>query len=121
MKPLLAKDLETFLDRFQNFVDSEIKDIEIISPTKIAIIFATQDKVRGFDWVNVKIEFDNISDAKLIDDTKFKHLDMNDGISIIYEQNLFAFGIGKCYNISSTKNSICFLVCSNLKYKESIF
>lgn len=121
MKPLLIKDLESFLDRFDNFIDSEIRDIEIISPTKIVITLATQDKARAFDWVSIKIKFDNISDAKLIDDTKIKHIDMNNGISIINEQNLFAFGIGKCYNISNIKNSICFFLCSNLKYEEGIF
>jgi len=121
MKPLLAKDLATFLDRFDNFKNGEIKNINIISPTKVLITFTCQDKARGFNWISIKLEFNNISDAKLIDSEKIGLINLNEGISIINNQNMFAFGIGKCYNISSTKNSICFLICSDLKYSENLF
>jgi len=121
MKPLLAKDLETFLDRFDDFKDGEIKDIKIISPTKVLITFTCQDKARGFDWISINLEFNNISDANLIGSEKIRLINLNEGISIINKQNLFAFGIGKCYNISSIKNSLCFLICTNLKYSENLF
>jgi hypothetical protein len=121
MKPLLAKELENFLKRFNYFIDAEFRHIEIISPTTIALTLATQDEARAFDWVSITLQFDGVQDARLIENSKLNFIDMSDGISLIYEEKLFAFGIGKCNNLSSIKNSTCQIVSLNLKYKESNF
>lgn len=121
MKPLLAKDIKTFLDRFENFEDCEIKDIQIISPVKVIITFALQDKAREFNWINLDIEFNDIEDAKLLDASILHLIDLNEGITIAHIDNAFVFCVGKCYNISQIKNSICYLICKNLKYCEKVF
>jgi hypothetical protein len=46
---------------------------------------------------------------------------MSDGISIINKDNIFAFGIGECYNISDIKTSTCHIECLNIKYEEVLF
>ena len=48
-------------------------------------------------------------------------IDLNEGISIISDNNSFGFSVGKCYNVSNIKSSACYLICSNLKYSENIF
>lgn len=121
MKPLLEKDLVNFLERFDNFKDGEFRSIEILSPTNISITLAGQDKARGFDWLSMKLEIVGVADAKLLDKSKLSHIDMDDGISIIKEDDKFAFSIGSSYNISNTKNSICYVLGSTLKYEEGAF
>ena len=121
MKPLLLNDIDKFLKRFGNFCDGEFRDIEVINPQTISITFATQDQARAFDWVSITLEFSGVSDAVLLENSKLNLVDMSDGISIIYENNQFYFGIGKCNNISNIKTSSCHITSSSLKYKEGSF
>ena len=119
MKPLA--NIEEFLKRFDHFKGGEVRSIEVISPSVITITLAGQDEARAFDWITIKLECNNVSDARLLGKSKLSHLDMNKGISIIKHDNLLAFGIGRCYNKSSIKSSSCFIECKTIKYEEGLF
>ena len=113
--------IQTFLKRFDHFKGGEFRSLEVITPTTILVTLAGQDEARAFDWISVKLEISNVSDAVLLDASKLSLLNMNDGISIINTNNSLAFGIGECYNLSSIKSSSCFIECSNIKYEEGLF
>ena len=119
MKPLTK--IEEFLERFENFKDSEFRSLEIESPTSMSITLATQDKNRDFDWITITFSFIDVNDALLVDNNKLQHIDLSDGITILKNQNRFYFGIGNCSNIESIKTSTLFIESSNLKYKEGSF
>ena len=119
MKPLT--NINEFLKRFDNFIDGEFRSIKIISPTVMLVTLAGQDSARSFDWISMKLEFNGISNARVIEDNKLSLLDMNDGISLISQNNTLAFGIGNCNSISSIKSSTCYIECLNIKYKENLF
>jgi len=121
MKPLLQNQLSSFQKRFDNFKDAQLRSLEIISPMLIKLTLAAQDSSRAFDWITITLEFNAISDAKLLDESQLSYVDMGDGTSLLYEENLFAFGIGECYNISTVKNSSCYLIAQSLKYEEGQF
>jgi len=121
MQPLLAKDLKTFLKRFDNFRDGEFRLIEVISPTAIVAKFAGQDSAREFDWVSIDFEFNGVEDANLIDNKKLSFIDMNDGINIIHENEKFSFGVGECSSIDSIKNSTCYITSTSVKYRQGSF
>jgi hypothetical protein len=121
MKPLLATELSKFLQRFDNFKGGEIRSIDIISPTEIVVTLAGQDAARAYDWITVALKFSCVSDARVIENSKLSLIDMDNGISIINDDNLFAFGIDECYNISSAKNSTCYVVSRDLKFREGAF
>ena len=118
MKPLT--NIDEFLKRFNNFRDGELRSIEIISATML-VTLAGQDEARSFDWITVKLEFSNVSDARLLDDKKLSLVDMHNGVSIINDENILAFSIGECYNLSSIKNSVCYILSSSIKYEEDLF
>ena len=119
MKPLT--NTKKFLERFDNFKHGEFRSIEVISPTIILVTLAGQDSAREFDWLSIRLEFNGVSDARILENDKLSLIDMDDGISIINEDNIFAFGIGECYNISNTKTSTCHIECFNIKYEETSF
>ncbi len=121
MKPLLKKDIESFLKRFDNFIDAEFKSIEILSPTSIKITIAAQDGARGFDWITVDFEFSGVSDARLLDNSKLSYIDINEGVTLISENSRFAFAIGSYNNFSNITDSVCYIKADSLKYKEGIF
>ena len=120
-KPLESKNLKSFLQRFDNFRDGELRHVEIESPTKISITISAQDSARAFDWITVTLEFSGVREAKLVDINKLSFIDMSEGISILYDNNSFAFGISKCENTSGIKTSICHIISADLKYKEGLF
>ena len=119
MKPLA--NVDEFLKRFNHFKDGEFRSIEVISPTTMLVTLAGQDEARAYDWQSVKLEFQGITDARLIENTKCALIDMNDGISIIKDNNILAFGIGECYNVSSVKTSSCYIQATYIKYQDNSF
>ncbi len=121
MRPLLQKEIDAFLDRFGRFVDSEFRSIEILSPDSIKITLAAQDSAREFDWITVNLEFGSVSDALLPENSKLPHLDMSDGIRIISQNGLFAFGVGDYDNMSNITDSVCFIKADSLKYSQGAF
>ena len=121
MRPLLQKDIQQFLERFDNFKESEIRSLDVISPTTLTLTLTAQDAARGFDWISVEFEFNGVEDAKIVQESQLDFLDMSEGISLLFEENLFAFGVGECYNIAAVKNSACYIVSKGLKYQEGAF
>jgi len=121
MKPLLAKELPNFTSRFGNFIDAEIRSIEVLSPISMKVVIACQDSARGFDWLTLNLEFSAVSDARLLEDSKLSLIDMSDGVSLIYEDNNFGFGIGEYHNLSGIKNATSYIISSSIKYEEGQF
>ena len=119
MKPIT--NVKEFLKRFDNFKNGELRSIEILSPITMSVTLAGQDSARAFDWITVELEFNGVSDARLIEDSKLSLIDMSDGITIIKENNKFAFAIGECYNTSTLKSSVCNIESESLKYEEGLF
>ncbi len=121
MKPLLQTQLKTFLERFDYFRDAEFRSIKIISTTNITLTFALQDSARAFDWITITLYFYGVSDARLIDDKQVNFIDLSDGVTLLFNENMFAFAAGECYNISTLKNSSLYLVAEDIKYEEGQF
>lgn len=119
MKPLT--NVEKFLKRFNNFKSGELRSIEVVSPTTMLVTLAGQDEARAFDWISIKLEFNNVSDAKLLENSKLSLVDMSDGIGMIKNDSGIAFGIGACYNEASIKSSSCYIEASTVKLEEGQF
>lgn len=111
IKPLLKKDIKEFLYRFDNFIDSNIKDISVIDSTTIEVSLEAQDRALGFDWVELTLSFSGVSDARLVDNTKLAFLDMDEGVTLRADTN-FEFAIGDYQDI---KSASCFIVATSLK------
>ena len=121
MKPLLVKDFASFMLRFNNFKDGEFRSLEVISPTTMKITLAGQDEAREFDWVSLELEFSGINNARLLDESKLSLVDMEDGISLISNNNSVAFGLGSYTKVSNILNATCFIISSDVKYQEGSF
>lgn len=121
VKPLLKKDLSLFLKRFDGFKDAELRLFEIVSPTIVKITLAVQDSAREFDWITIKLELSEIIDARLLENSKLPHVDMSDGITIIFTQSQVAFGIGNYDNFSNITNSACYIKAASIKYQEDSY
>lgn len=121
MRPLLQTQIKSFLKRFNNFENAEIRTLEIVTPQNILLTFALQDEARAYDWITLTLSFHEVSDAKLLTTNQLKLLDLSDGFSLFFEENQFAFGLGECYNSSSVKNATLYIIAKSIKYEEGIF
>ncbi|MBD3824499.1 MAG: hypothetical protein IE916_08335 [Epsilonproteobacteria bacterium] len=121
MQPLLAPKLTDFLKRFDSFRGSEVISFQIVSPTVIELLMRVQDAHRDFDWIELTLQFNGISDARLIENEKMSLIDMSDGVTLKNDGSKFAFGIGAGYNVANISDSICYILANSIKYKESMF
>ena len=121
MRPLSKNEIGTFLSRFERFTGSEIKSITVLLPTVIEIRVSAQDSALSFDWIDLSFELSNVSDANLIDNTKLAYLDMSEGVSIIFEDNKFAFCYGDYSSLRTAKDSSLFVISESIKYEELPF
>jgi len=121
MKPLTKKELPAFLQRFGNFVDAEVRSIDVISPSIMQVVIAAQDGARGFDWLTLNLEFSNIIDAKLIDNSKLSLIDMSEGMTLFFEDDNIAFCTDAYDNLANVKNALFYIISSSIKYEEGSF
>ena len=117
MKPLSKNDLQAFLERFDNLSGGELISLETISPIAFKIALTVQDKNRAFDWVNLNFEFSSVTDAKLLEDSALKAVDMEEGVNINYTDEGIEVGFGSQEYLSSPLR----LRAEVLKYEESPF
>jgi len=108
------------LERFEHFKDAEFRSLELLNATEIKLTFAVQDKARAYDWITVEFHFTGVSDAKLLDDSKFSLVDMSDGISI-FQDSLEVFAIGEYNNTTNAKDSLFYIFAQNIKAHEGEF
>jgi len=121
MKPLLHSHLPTFLQRFNAFKESEFRSLEIVSATSIKLTYALQDEAKEFDWITLTLLFDGVSDAKLLESNKMTFTNMEDGISLFYEDTKFFFGNGIIKKGDSITDASYFIVAKTIKFEEGQF
>jgi len=117
MKTLNKKDLTAFLERFSNFSGGELVKLEVLSPTTFKIALTVQDKNRDFDWVDLNFELSGVSDAKLLDESALKAVDMQEGGNIAFTNEGIEIGFGAEEYLSSPLH----LRAQVLKFEETSF
>lgn len=121
MKPLTQTAIVPFIQRFDSFRDAELRQVEVIDPFEIQVVIAAQDKAREYDWITVTLQFTGVMAANLVEENQLQYIDMQDGLSLLYEDSKFAFGIGACYNISSIETSSLYILSQSVKFEEGQF
>jgi hypothetical protein len=121
MKPLTTANVDNLLDRIFDAEGGILRSIAMNGPTTCTVTLSVQDENRGNDWINIAFEVNGISDAHLIDDAKFGLVDMDDGISIIYEDKAVSFAFGDYGSIEASKGSIVYMIGASIKYEEQPF
>lgn len=117
MKQLSKKDLQAFLERFDNLSGGELVSLEIVSPVVFKIALTVQDKDRAFDWVNLNIELSGVNDAKLIGESALKAVDMHEGANITFNNEGIEIGFGSSEYLASPLH----VRAEYLKYEETSF
>ena len=121
MRPISHTQIPIFLERFDNFINAEIESAEILSATEIKITMKLQDRARAFDWISLSFIFSDVVDAQIPQESHLSFVDMSEGGSLLWSEQMFAFASSECYNATSVKNSSLYIISKSLKYEENQF
>ncbi len=121
MKPLNKQSASQLLERIDNAANGEIRSLTILDATAMQLRLSVQDRNRGYDWIDIIFEIDGISDARLLDDAKLRHVGTGEGISLLFEGDKVGMGIGSYRSIAALGDSVLFIVGNGVKYAEAAF
>ncbi len=121
MRPLLSSQIKTFMKRFDNAKEGQLRTLSIINPITMILRLSVQDEGRGFDWIDLELEVSGVSDVRLIDENKLSYLDMSEGLSIVFEANNVIVAVGQYDSFEAVHNAPLFIRGSALKYQENNF
>jgi hypothetical protein len=121
MKPLTQNNVKALLERIDSARGGELRSVTMLDPTTFRVTFSVQDRNRAFDWVDISFELTGVSDARLTDDDKLDFVDMDDGITLLFENGKCALAIGEYRSLTAVSDATMYLVGTSMKYEESAF
>ena len=109
--------INALMEKFNNFVDAELRSLAKPSDNSLIVTLAVQnDDFEDTDII--KIEFIDLKDARLLDNSMLSFLDMMSGITLIYERNLYGFALGHGDTMLHVKNAPLYIISTDIKIEE---
>ena len=109
--------INSLLEKYNHFKDAQIRSIQPLSDSSKVVTLVVQDD-DGEDLHTVKIEFNNITNSKILDNSVLSYMDTGFGISIIKEHDLYGFALGKGTAMLHVLNAPLYIVASNISIEE---
>ena len=111
------EEINTLLAKYDNFKDAQIRSIKPLSDTSKVLTIVVQDD-DGEDLNTIKIEFNNITNSQILDNSVLPYMDMGFGISIIKEHDLYGFALGKGTAMLHVQNAPLYIIASDISIEE---
>jgi len=111
------EEINTLLEKYNNFKDAQIRSIQPLSDTSKVLTIVVQDD-DGEDLNTVEIEFDNVNASRILVNSVLGYLDMGFGVSIIKENDLYGFALGKGTAMLHVLNAPLYIIASDIKIEE---
>ncbi len=121
MKPLSSSTAINLLDRIEYAFNGEVRSIVIDHPAVMSLTLSVQDRGREFDWIDIRFEVSGITDARLMNEDKLAYIDMDDGISIVFEKGQAGIAVGKYTTLTNLTDSPLYLLGTGIKFEELNF
>jgi len=121
MKPLNQTSATALLERIDHAANGELRSLAIINPTTMQLRLSVQDKNRGYDWIDVIFEVSGISNARLLQDKQLALVDMQEGITVLFEGSRAGVGVGRYTSLASLADATLYMIGSGVKLAEADF
>ena len=109
--------INSLLEKYNNFKDAQIRSIQPLSDSSKVVTIVVQDD-DGEDINTIKIEFNNITNSKILANSVLAYMDMGFGISIIKEHDLYGFALGKGTAMLHVHNAPLYIIASDVNLEE---
>lgn len=121
MRPLIPTSAPALLERIENAKGGELRSIIMQDPTTCLLTFSVQDKNRGYDWINVTFEISGVHDARLLEEERLKHVDMSDGVSVLFDGEACGILFGSYNRLTAHDDATMYVLGTSMKYLELPF
>jgi len=108
------QEINTLLEKYNNFRGAQIRSVEYISLTERIVTLGDEDE-DGEDMYSVKLTFSDIQSSKILEQSVLSYLDMSSGITLIKENGLYGFAIGKGSAMLHVHNAPIYIVAAKIK------
>jgi len=108
------QEINTLLKKYDNFRGAQLRSVEYISKTERIVTIGDEDE-DGEDMYSVKLRFSDIQSSKILEQSVLAYLDMSSGITLIKENGLYGFGLGKGTAMLHVHNAPLYIVAENIK------
>ena len=109
--------VNALLQKYNNFKYEQLRSIQPLSDSSKVVTIVIQDD-EGEDVSSVKIEFNDIKDSRILANSVLSSLDMGDGITLIKENNLYGFALGRGTAMLHVHNAPLYIIASAIKIEE---
>jgi hypothetical protein len=109
--------INDLLEKYDHFKDAQIRSIQTTSDDSKTVTLVVQDD-DGEDINTVNIEFKDIKESRILQNSVLPFLDMVSGISIVKDHELYGFAIGSDTAMLHVHNAPLYIVASDIKIEE---
>ncbi|PHR53935.1 MAG: hypothetical protein COA44_14825 [Arcobacter sp.] len=106
--------ITALLEKYNSFKGDILRKIEKTSETSYILTIAIQDD-DGEDLNNVMIDFTNVENSKILVDSALPYMDMMSGLTLIKENGLYGFAVGRGSAMLHVNNAPLFIVSKDIK------
>lgn len=105
------------LEKYNNFRDAQIRSIQAPTDTSKVVTLVVQDD-EGEDLHTIQIEFKDIKESKILQNSVLAFMDMGSGISIVKEHGLYGFALGSGTAMLHVHSAPLYIVASDISIEE---
>lgn len=109
--------INTLLEKYDNFKWAQMRSIQQLEDSSKILTLVVQDD-DGEDIQTIKIEFKNITHSKILIDSVLPMLDMMGGITLIKENGLYGFALGKGTAMLHVRSAPLYIVAADINIQE---
>ncbi len=109
--------INKLLEKYNHFKDAQIRSIQASSDSSKIVTLAVQDD-DGVDLNIINIEFKDIRESQILQNSVLSFMDMGSGISIVKEHGLYGFALGSGTAMLHVHSAPLFIVASDFTIEE---
>jgi len=111
------EEINALLQKYNNFKYEQIRSVQHLADGSKIVTLVVQDD-DGEDTNTINLEFSDIKDLRILENSVLSYLDMGDGITIIKENDLYGFAIGSGTAMLHVHNAPMYIIASGMKIEE---
>ncbi len=109
--------INSLLEKYNHFKDAQIRSIQPLSDSSKVVTIVVQDD-DGEDLNTISIEFKDIKESRILQNSVLPFMDMGSGISLIKEHDLYGFAVGSGSAMLHVHNAPLYIIASDIKIEE---